>query len=415
MGSFSFYNFLRGCAPVGTMDVRAILVVEHSAENLPAVPPGAAGLPYAKGAISGIPMALLPVLGRSITVRVAEALAGAGVDQVSIISSASPAAWIEQELLGAQAKWKQATEENLWRVTEEQFSDFAQDGAELVLVWRIGAYADIDLDHLLQFHLDQRSRVTQVCDAQGRLDIFVISASRRNDAAHLFRTRLMQPRMALREYQISGYVNRLANPDDFRQLAVDSLMLKTSLRPVGKEIRPGIWKAEGARIDRRARIVAPAYIGAYARVRNAALVTRCSSVEHHSIVDCGTAVDNSTILPFSYMGVGLDLCNSILSEQQIVHLKRKAVVTIEDPRLVDSVPQTVAVRVLEHAAGLIAFLPRQLWRGFRGEKAASQPVLAEAANVEIQRFDPPVGEERNTTKAEAFENDLAIMRRYGNQ
>ncbi len=398
------------------MDVRAILVVESPTEKT-ASPQGARRqYECSSGAISRIPMALLPVLGRSVLVRVAESLFRAGVDQVSVISSAPPVAGIEHELLDTKTQWKQATPENLWRVTEEQFGEFAQNGAELVLVWRMGAYAELALDPLLQFHLDQRSRVTQVRDAEGALDIFVISASRRNDAAHLFRTHLMQPRMAVREYPLPGYVNRLATPDDFRQLGVESLMLRTSLCPVGEEIRPGIWKAEGARIERGARVVAPAYIGAYSRVRSSALVTRGSSIEHHCIVDCSTAVDNSTILPFSYMGAGLDLCNSILFEQQITHLKRKAVVTIEDPKLVRSIPQTIAVRFLEHAAGLVMYLPRQLWRGFRGEKVVSQPAsLAETTNVEMQHFDPPVVKECATTDTEAFPNDLAVVRRYGNR
>lgn len=372
--------------------------------------------PMAPETVFGVPIAVLPLLGRSIVVRVAERLTGAGVDNVSILNAAPETMGAESEARRTQITWKNVSAQNIWRAAEEEFSDLAQRGAELILVLRLGAYAEINLDHILQFHLDRHQRVTQVYDDEGPLEMFVINASRRNDAAQLLRSSLLKSRVSPCVYQFRGYTNRLRHANHYRRLSLDSLMQRTSLRPVGDEIRPGVWKAERARIDRGARIVAPAYIGAHSRVRGSVLVTRGSVIEHHSVVDCGTAVDNSTVLPFSYVGVGLDLCDAVLGDQQITSLKRGSVVAIHDPRLVNAIPQTAAIRWMEHLGELAAHWPRQLLRGLRGEATRTPATLAETTNLELEHFDERApGESSGRKKAEVFETDLAVVRRYGNQ
>lgn len=395
------------------MDVRAIILVGSSTGTQKALEGESTSFePLADGTISAIPMPLLPVFGRSLVSRFAERLIENGVDSVTILS---PRKELDQKSLPPKVYWKEESPENVWRAAEEEFADLAQRGAELVLLMRMGPYVELNLDNLLQFHIDQRSRVTQVCDANGPLDYFVISSSRRNDAAHLFRTGLTKSRVPVREFYFSTYVNRLEHPRDFRQLTLDSFNLKTSIRPGGEEIRPGIWKEDGARIDRGARIIAPAYIGASARVRASALVTRGSAIEHHCLIDCGTAVDNSTVLPFSHMGPGLDLCNSILSLQQITNLTRNVLVTIEDPSLVKAVSQTASVRLLEHTAELVSYLPQQIWRGFRGVESPKPVSIAETTNVDMQHYEPPLVGDCARQDSKVFETDLAVVRRYGNQ
>lgn len=395
------------------MDVRAIILVGTSKGTQNALDgSGTSFEQLADGTISGIPIALLPLFGRSLVSRMADRLIESGVDSVSILSTRQV---LDQKPLPPQVCWKNESPENIWRAAEDELAELAQRGAEVVLLLRMGCYVELNLDNLLQFHIDQRSRVTQVSDAAGPLDYFVISSSRRNDAAHLFRTRLTNSRVPVREFHFSTYVNRLGHPRDFRQIAFDSFNLKTSIRPGGKEIRPGVWKEDGAKIDRGARVIAPAYIGASSRIRASALVTRCSVIEHHCLIDCGTAVDNSTVLPFSHMGPALDLCNSILSLQHITNLTRNVLVTIEDPNLVRSVSQTASVRLLEHTAELISYLPRQIWRGLSGVEGPKPVSIAETTNVDMQHYEPPLVGECARQDSKVFETDLAVVRRYGNQ
>ena len=397
------------------MDIRAVILVAAPTDHHRALDGnGPSTDQLANGTISGVPIPLQPLFGRSLVSRMAEQLIQFGVDYLTILST-SQAAFAEQKPSPAQIGWKTVPAENIWRVAEDEFAELAQVGAELVLVLRMGPYVEINLDHLLQFHIDQRSRVTQVWDPEGPMDLFVISSSRRNDAAHLFRTGLTTSRVPVKEFHVSGYVNRLQHPRDFRQLTLDSFNLKTAIRPGGKQIRPGIWKEDGSRIDRGARIVAPAYIGARSYIRASSLLTRGSAVEHHCFIDCGTAVDNSTVLPFSQLGPGLDLCNSILGLRQITSLNRNVTVGIEDPKLVGAVSQTGSVRLLGHAAELISYLPKQIWRGLRRFESPQTVSIAETTNVDMQHYEVPRVGDCTREDSKVFDPDLAVVRRYGNQ
>ena len=183
-----------------------------------------------------------------------------------------------------------------------------------------------------------------------KLEIFCISASRRNDAASLFRTQLSHCRSECPLLQHEGYLNPLASPRDLRQFAIDILTRKTQTCPAGKEIKPGVWIASGAKVEKGARVLAPAFVGSLARVRAGAVITRCSSVERHAEVDCGTVIENSTVLPFSYVGAGLDLAHSVAGMGRIVNLYRDVDVEIVDPKLIASAVVASSKRLLASAA-----------------------------------------------------------------
>ncbi|MGH9503231.1 MAG: hypothetical protein ACRD20_10315 [Terriglobales bacterium] len=207
----------------------------------------------------------------------------------------------------------------------------AEKGIARVLVIRLGAYAEVDFADLLQFHADTGSAVTRVCDAQGPLDIWVLDAvpgTRRGLSLDLSSDASLPA-----VYRTSGYVNRLADAQDLRRLAVDAFSGRCAIRPRGRQIKPGVWIDEGARVHRSARIVAPAYIGQGARVRASALVTRFSNVERRCVVDCGTAIENSSVLPFTRVGRGLDVVHSVIEGERLMNLSRNVAFTIEDPKL----------------------------------------------------------------------------------
>jgi carbonic anhydrase/acetyltransferase-like protein (isoleucine patch superfamily) len=360
------------------MDVTAILLVGVQQ-------PGIDSSGVAPEFVTGSPIASVDVLGKPVLVRIADNLLGGGVTKLAVIAdSATPGAAAIRQSLDRSVAFTCASGANLWRACENMFQDFTQAGAELVIVWRVGAYAEIDADHLTQFHLDQRSRVTPVVDENGAsLDIYVISASRRNDAAYLFRHQLADTRMPCNPYVFSGYVNRLRNARDLRQLTLDALMQRNQISPVGAEIKPGIWAGEGARIARGARVLAPAYIGAHAKIRSTAVITRGSAIEHHAEVDCGTVVDGSNILPFTYVGAGLDVTTAIVGNARLAHLRRDVELEVADPKLIGMKPQQAPWRAVSAATSLVTFLPKQIVRGFtaRPERQACAPTLPEAVKA----------------------------------
>ena len=105
------------------------------------------------------------------------------------------------------------------------------------------------------------------------------------------------------------------------------------MRPSGQELRPGIWVDEGAEIDRRARIVAPAYIGRNSKVRADALVTRCSSIERDCCIDFGTIVEDSSILANTRLGIWLDVRHAVASGDKLMSLKHDVLLEIADPNV----------------------------------------------------------------------------------
>lgn len=385
---------------VHTVDVRAMILVGGLGDA-----PGAQHEKFA-----GLPLVLHDVLGKPAVVRAIERLQKQNINGISVVSeSARPT--------GADAGtcWIEATNGNFWRAVENAFSDLAQAGAEAVLVLRMGGYGEFVVDDFVQRHLDCRAHVTQAVDANGTsLGMFVINASRRNDAAFLFRHRLEQTRAACGNWIFRGYWNALASAADLRILAVDGLMQHADIKPAGKERSPGVWVAPGARIDRRARVLAPAYIGARARVRAAAVITRCASVEHHAEVEAGTVVENASVLPYTYIGPGLDIAHSVAGGKKLLHLGRNVEVEIADPKLMDSRSQHAPWRALASAASLATFLPLQLFRGLFAPSQRQQPTdLPALVKTPSSTVKTPAGFEG--AEPSSFPANLAVARRYGDQ
>src|SRR5262249_901822 len=257
------------------------------------------------------PLGVLEVAGKTPLERMTERLQRFGILPVAAVVEttvfpASPGISLPSGL-----NYVATPRDRFWRAAENAFNDMAQNGAELVVLVRLGAYAEIDFEQMVQVHLDRGGRVSQISHEGQSLDIFCISASRRNDAASLFRSQLGRCRSECPQIEHTGYVNHLSDARDLRQLAIDILTRQTQTCPAGEELKPGVWVGPGAVIEKGARVLAPSFIGPHARIRTGAVVTRCTSIEHHAEVDCGSVVENSSILPYCYVGAGLDLAHSV--------------------------------------------------------------------------------------------------------
>jgi hypothetical protein len=386
------------------MDIRGILLA-NSEQNV------------AENQTLGTPLATLDVVGKSTLQRMAERLQQYGISSVSAVVETTSNSGARNFGLPSDVTCVSAAPDRFWRAAESVFNDMAQSGAELVILIRLGAYAEVDFEKQVQFHIDRKERVTRMASDDQMLEIFCISASRRNDAASLFRTQLAHCRSECPVLQHDGYVNPLASARDLRQFAIDILTRQAQTCPAGKEIKPGVWSAPGAEIEKGARVLAPAFVGSLARVRSGAVITRCSSVERHAEVDCGTVVENSTVLPFSYVGAGLDLAHSIAGMGRIVNLHRDVTVTIADRKLLGSMSVAAGKRFVTSAAEAITYLPKLAFQGIfaanKAQKADLQttlrkttPALGTAAGFETSACD--------TEASHKFPN-MVVARRYGHQ
>lgn len=256
------------------------------------------------------PWATAEVLGKSPIARMAEELKKGGCDSVSVVVKPSTDHETPPE-----------------DVTTDCLSSYRRGGFGAVLVVRCGAYVELDVAEMLAFHQEQRARVTRAITTSGPLDVWMVDPFGLPEKAPILTALLlMQPAM----YYTNAYVNRLQSPRDVRQLVLDSFCLRCRLRPQGTEIKPGIWVCGGAQIEHSARLVAPAFIGENVQISDECLITRGSNVERNSHVDFGTAVEDSSILPNSYVGIGLDLAHSIVDGSNLLNLRYKVNLEITD-------------------------------------------------------------------------------------
>ena len=292
------------------MPVSAILVIE----NRSILRPPDELVPVDGRQVLAKPFALLEILGQSVVERTVTRLRTVGVKTVSVVHEAalSPVTAL--------------------RFIPEVLTRHASQGFDKVLLIRVGAYAEVDLVEFLQFHREKGLAVTRACDAYGPLDFWVLDALPKKQFG-LNLDSLSDSRVPA-TYLTKGYVNRLTEARDLRRLVVDAFLGQCAFRPRGKEVRPGVWVDDGARVHRTARVVAPAYIGQSARVRASALITRFSNLERRSLVDYGTAVEDSSILPYTYVGRALDLAHAVVDGNYLVNLSRNAAVTIDDSKMI---------------------------------------------------------------------------------
>jgi carbonic anhydrase/acetyltransferase-like protein (isoleucine patch superfamily) len=255
-----------------------------------------------------------------------------------------------------------------------------------------------------------------LCSPARTLDVVVIDANRRNEAATLFRSRLAKSRTPSSAYLFGGYSNALENVRDLRCLAQDGLLMRCELQPAGTEIKPGVWAGEEVRIHRTARLLAPCFVGARTKVRANAVVTRCSSLEHHAEVDCGTVVEDSSVLPYTYLGTGLDVAHAVVGFQQLAHLKRKTQVEISDPRLVATVSSSAPLRTLQSAAALAGYVPLQFVRGiFKWSRRPERPASGNCPDVLPALQTSALRSSSSRDETQQFSANLAVVRRYGDQ
>lgn len=388
------------------MDVKAILVVGNTETNRPD-----------RESFAGLPLALSDVLGKSVLARTIQRLQHFGIQSVATVCVSRTADALDPK---TRRDCNVVVEERgLWRCAESVFNDFVHKGAELVLVLRLGAYAELDYEDFIQFHLEHHGRATIAVDARGyRLGIVALCASRRNDAAYLFRHNLEEFRVPSQHYEFRGYVNRLITPIDLRQLSVDALLQRNQIQPIGREIRPGVWAAPTARIHPRARIVAPAFIGEYAKLRASAVVTRFTTIEHHAVIDCGTVVENASVAPYSYIGAGLDINFAIVGNGRIASLRRDVEVEIKDPKLLSTVSASAPVRAMRDVTALASYLPQQVFHGLFARSRRTMPSdIPAAVNTPSTALKEPALTNPGGTidSAPEFPSDFAVARRYGNE
>src|SRR5215469_5306309 len=100
------------------------------------------------------PLGVVEVAGKTPLERMAERLERFGIWPAAAV--VETAAFPVQPGISAPGfNYIAAPPDRFWRAAENAFNEMAQNGAELVVLVRLGAYAEIDFERFVQFHLDR--------------------------------------------------------------------------------------------------------------------------------------------------------------------------------------------------------------------------------------------------------------------
>jgi len=312
------------------------------------------------------PFACVDVMGRPMMDRTIERFVRAGVEAVSVLVPAQIACAVHASPAFKNVELQVVAELN--SAVAQKCKEYSQAGIEHSFVVPASLYTETDLLDFFYFHREAKQAATRAFDAGGSLDLWVIDCAKAQQC---------EPDILLQQAQNSGssyfireYVNRVTDARDLRRYVSDVLRGRCAIRPSGVEIKPGIWVDEGAELHRRARIVAPAYIGRGAEIKEDTLITRCSTIEKGCYVDYGTVVEESSILANTQIGIWLDVRHSVAKGNKLFNLERNVILEISDASIMRAT--SVAPEEVREISGA-SHEPQPMFADLRQEQEAPAP------------------------------------------
>jgi hypothetical protein len=273
------------------------------------------------------------VVGRSSLERMVERFGAIGIETISILVNSKDCPSL-QPFRGNHANVSVQITNNVQSALKGRLATYSEQGIRNSFVSWGSAYVETDLLDLLCFHQESKQVVTPTLSSEGPLPLWVVDcfAASQSPLANC----LQHSEQASSRYFVREYASCLEGPRDLRRFAADILTRRCQTHPSGQQVRPGVWIDQGADVHRRARIVAPAYIGCDSRIKADALITRLSNVERDCLIESGTVIEDSSILDNTSVGICLDVCHSVASGNRLLNLERDVVVEILDSRVMRS-------------------------------------------------------------------------------
>ena len=204
-----------------------------------------------------------------------------------------------------------------------------QRGVERFLMVKLKSYAEMDLADVVRFHCQGQNSVTDVEDSKGQLGVSILdrAASAAASEEQVPSDILACPERA--KYAFRGYAKRILSSKERQALIGDALTGACAMRPLGQEIRRQVWVGKGVSLADSAQVLGPTYIGDRTVVRAGAVVGPFASVERDCIVDCGTRVEESSVLPSTYIGPGLLIRRALVNGGHLEDLQRGVIADVE--------------------------------------------------------------------------------------
>lgn len=287
-----------------------------------------AGPSFASASKEDPPLACLEILGCSLLERTIAGLQSSGVNNIRLLAEDNLARFVPRRLRKNLICVRRPFDAPpaLERIIRQE----SAQGVQTIFVIKVEAYFEFDVADIRRCHHASGNMITSIADTEGPLSMWVVNATAFAQAGISIDAAM---RATEASYFIGGYVNRLTGPTDLRRLVTDALARECGLTPRGREIRPGVWIDDGARIHSDARVIAPVYIGRKARIHAFAQVRSFSNIECGSVVACGSTIEQSSVLPRTYIGKELDIADAVVDGHRFLSLRRNVALEITDPSI----------------------------------------------------------------------------------
>jgi mannose-1-phosphate guanylyltransferase/phosphomannomutase len=109
-----------------------------------------------------------------------------------------------------------------------------------------------------------------------------------------------------------------------------------SFKLAGWEHQPGFISGQGSSVDHNSVAAEHCYVGKGCHIHGSAKLRGTVVVNDNCFVDSGALIENSVILPATYIGSNLDVSNALVHGSQIIRIDTGASYAITDPFLLAS-------------------------------------------------------------------------------
>ena len=226
--------------------------------------------------------------------------------------------WMDRiRKLGVESLWLTSGRRD-GTVTRSELAGFARQGVKRLLVIKLNSYAEMDLKDFFRFHCEKRNPITEARDSRGQLGVSLLDQLALRATAEESNNSTAQASRSA--YDFSGYAKRILSANERQELVGDALTGACAMRPFGRQIRDQVWVGEGVEIADSARVVGPTYIGERTIIRSGATIGPFASVERDCVVDCGTTVQRSTVMPQTYLAPGVLIQDGVVDGGYLEHL-----------------------------------------------------------------------------------------------
>ena len=127
----------------------------------------------------------------------------------------------------------------------------------------------------------------------------------------------------------------------------------------GREVQEGVWISRNVTLHPTANLIPPVYLGENCRIGAGIRIGPNVVIVRDCMLDSGTTVENSTILPGSYVGQALELDHVIVERNRLINVRAGAETIVRDDFILSGITRTsfhsIFASLLSRTAALFLF------------------------------------------------------------